>query len=277
MTPPIPAPLKVSVAQMQPVPHDLPATLRIVVSAARKAAAEGSRLIAFPEMYLTPDTYETLETLREAALVVERGDLDPLLQVSAETGIHIVVGFFERDGNQTYNTAALIGPQGLIGLHHKRHLPLMPGDCFVDIPEDTSVPIFDTDIGRIGLAICYEIRFPEVTRTLALEGADIIVLPAAWPEQARILPDLFSTVRANENLVYFMAPNRNDAACGMPFIGNSHIIDPLGNTLVRAGAEDGIFTAEIDIARARNKSLIREPGVFEVHPFRDRLPATYRL
>ncbi|WP_438811922.1 carbon-nitrogen hydrolase family protein, partial [Pseudomonas syringae] len=75
--------------------------------------------------------------------------------------------------------------------------------------------MFDTEIGRIGLAISYEIRFPEVVRTLALEGADIVVLPAAWPEQARMLPDIFSTVRAAENMVYFVAPNRNDMDEGM--------------------------------------------------------------
>ena len=84
-------------------------------------------------------------------------------------------------------------------------------------------------------------------------------------------------MRAAENIVYFVAPNRNDMDGGMQFIGMSHIIEPSGKTLVRAGAEDGVFTVEIDIEKARNKSLIREPGVFEVHPFRDRLPDTYRI
>ena len=84
-------------------------------------------------------------------------------------------------------------------------------------------------------------------------------------------------MRAAENIVYFVAPNRNDMDAGMQFIGMSHIIEPSGKTLVRAGEEDGIFSADIDLAKARDKSLIRDPGVFEIHPFRDRLPETYRL
>ncbi|WP_338206308.1 carbon-nitrogen hydrolase family protein, partial [Parageobacillus thermoglucosidasius] len=90
--------------------------------------------------------------------------LAPLLQVSEQSGILIVVGFYERHEASVYNTAALIGPQGIIGLHRKRHLPFMIGDRFTDRPSEWTPPVFDTEIGRIGLAICYEIRFPEVVR-----------------------------------------------------------------------------------------------------------------
>ncbi|HEY1028742.1 MAG TPA: carbon-nitrogen hydrolase family protein [Pseudomonas sp.] len=267
--------MKISVAQIHPVPGNPHQTIDKVAEVSRQAAADGSRLIAFPECLLTGGSFNSREDLEKGA--IELDALAPLLAVSAETGIHIIVGFYERNPETVFNTAALIGPQGIIGLHRKRHLPFMIGDRFTDTPDDWSAPVFDTEIGRIGLAICYEIRFPEVVRTLALEGADIVVLPAAWPEQARMLPDIFSTVRAAENIVYFVAPNRNDLDDGMQFIGMSHIIEPSGKTLVRAGLEDGVYSAEIDLAKARNKSLIREPGVFEIHPFKDRLPDTYRL
>lgn len=267
--------MKISVAQIHPVAGNPGQTIVKVAELSRQTAEQGSRLIAFPECLLTGGSFDSREDLERGAIDVDQ--LEPLLQVSAQTGIHIVVGFYERRPDAIFNTAALIGPQGIIGLHRKRHLPFMIGDRFTDVPQAWQAPVFDTEIGRIGLAICYEIRFPEVVRTLALEGADIVVLPAAWPEQARMLPELFSTVRAAENMVYFLAPNRNDMDGGMQFIGSSHIIEPSGKTLVRGGLEDGVFTVEIDVAKARDKSLIREPGVFEVHPFRDRQPETYRI
>lgn len=267
--------MKISVAQIHPVIGNPAQTIDKVAQLSRQAAADGSRLIAFAECLLTGGSFDSREELEQGAISLDA--LAPLLAVSAESGIHIVVGFYEKHAESIFNTAALLGPQGVIGLHRKRHLPFMIGDRFTDRPEEWTPPVFNTDIGRIGLAICYEIRFPEVIRTLALEGADIVVLPAAWPEQARLLPDLFSTVRAAENIVYFVAPNRNDLDGGMQFIGMSHIIEPSGTTLTRAGLEDGVFSVEIDLAKARNKSLIRDPGVFEIHPFRDRLPETYRL
>ena len=267
--------MKISVAQIHPVPGNPTQTIEKVAELSRQTAHEGSRLIAFPECLLTGGSFDSREDLERGAIDIDA--LAPLLAVSAQTGIYIITGFYERRPDAIFNTAALIGPEGIVGLHRKRHLPFMIGDRFTDTPDEWTPPVFDTEIGRIGMAICYEIRFPEVVRTLALEGADIVVLPAAWPEQARMLPDIFSTVRAAENIVYFVAPNRNDMDGGMQFIGMSHIIEPSGKTLVRAGAEDGVFTVEIDIEKARNKSLIREPGVFEVHPFRDRLPDTYRI
>jgi len=267
--------MKISVAQIHPVAGNPAQTIEKVAGLTRQAASEGSRLIAFAECLLTGGAIDSREDLEKSAISVDA--LAPLLKVTAETGIYLVVGFYERHADSIFNTAALIGPKGIVGLHRKRHLPFMIGDRFTDRPDEWTAPVFETDIGRIGLAICYEIRFPEVIRTLALEGADIVVLPAAWPEQARMLPDIFSTVRAAENIVYFVAPNRNDMDGGMQFIGMSHIIEPSGKTLTRAGEEDGVFSVEIDLEKARNKSLIRDPGVFEIHPFRDRLPETYRL
>lgn len=269
--------MKISFAQFPPVPGDTAGTTRLVAQKVREAAADGSRLIAFPEFFLTGGTFDDRQSLLAAAIDVERGDLEPILTAARDTGIFVVVGFYQVRGDQALNTAALIGPDGIVGLHHKMHLPFMIGDRFADIPEVDGPSVFDTPIGKIGLAICYEVRFPEVTRTLALEGADLIVLPAAWPEAARILPDLFTTVRAAENFVFLLAANRNDVDHGTAFMGSSHVIGPDGQELINAGMEDGIFSVDIDIERARVKSIIRDPGVYEVHPFRDRRPQDYRI
>ena len=269
--------MKISFAQFSPVHGDTAATTGLVAGKVREAAGNGAKLVAFPECFLTGGSFDDRESLRRASIDIERGDLEPILAAARETGILVVVGFYQIKGEHAYNTAALIGPDGIIGLHHKMHLPFMIGDRFVDIPEDSSPSVFDTPIGRVGMAICYEVRFPEVTRTLALEGADLIVVPAAWPEAARILPDIFTTVRAAENFVFLLASNRNDIDDGMAFMGSSHVIGPDGREIINAGMDDGIFYTDIDIERARVKSIIRDPGVYEVHPFRDRRPHDYRI
>jgi predicted amidohydrolase len=269
--------MKISFAQFSPIPGDTAATTRLVAAKAREAAAGGARLIAFPECFLTGGSFDDRDSLRKASIDIERGDLEPIVAAGRDTGILIVVGFYQVKGEHAYNTSALIGPNGIIGLHHKMHLPFMIGDRFVDIPEESTPSVFDTPIGRIGMAICYEVRFPEVTRTLALEGADLIVVPAAWPEAARILPDIFTTVRAAENFVFLLAANRNDVDNSMAFMGSSHVIGPDGQQIINAGMDDGIFYVEIEIERARMKSIIRDPGIYEVHPFRDRRPQDYRI
>ncbi len=269
--------MKISFAQFSPIHGDTAATTRLVAEKSRQAAATEARLIAFPECFLTGGSFDDRDSLLAAAIDIERGDLDPIVAVARETGIYVVVGFYQKRDAQALNTAALIGPDGIIGLHHKMHLPFMIGDRFVDIPEIAGPSVFDTEIGRIGIAICYEIRFPEVARTLALHGAELIVLPAAWPEAARILPDLFSRVRAAENFVYFMSANRNDLDDGMQFMGSSHVIGPDGGEIINAGMADGIFSVDIDLGQAQVKSIIRDPGVYEVHPFRDRRPQDYSI
>ncbi|MTH79231.1 carbon-nitrogen hydrolase family protein [Paracoccus aestuariivivens] len=269
--------MKISFAQFSPIHGDTAATIALVAEKSREAAGLGARLIAFPECFLTGGSFDDRASLLAAAVDIERGDLEPVIAAARDGNIHIVVGFYHKRGDEALNTAALIGPQGIIGLHHKMHLPFMIGDRFVDIPQIEGPSVFDTEIGRIGLAICYEIRFPEVARTLALEGAELIVLPAAWPEAARILPDLFSRVRAAENFVYFLSANRNDVDDGMGFMGSSHVIGPDGREIINAGMDDGIFMVDVDLEQARVKSIIRDPGVYEVHPFADRRPQDYRI
>lgn len=265
----------ISYAQFSPIHGDPKRTIDLVAEKVREAGSNEARLIAFPECFLTGGSFDSRESLEAAAIDIERGDLAPILEAAKTHAIHVVVGFYQKKNHNVFNTAALIGPEGIVGLHHKMHLPFMIGDRFTDIPTNFQPSVFHTPIGSIGLAICYEIRFPEVFRTLALEGAELIVLPAAWPEAARLLPDIFSKVRAAENFTYFLSSNRNDLDDGMQFMGSSHLIGPDGTELINSGMEDGIFYYNVDLTLAKNKSIIREPGVYEVHPFQDRRPQDY--
>ena len=97
-------------------------------------------------------------------------------------GVHVVCGLLERDGDTLHNAAVLVGPDGLIGTYRKTHLPV-PRRRPLRRRRATSCRVFDTPLGRIGLEICYDLRFPEVTRTLALAGADIVCAPTNLPDR----------------------------------------------------------------------------------------------
>ena len=129
---------------------------------------------------------------------------------------------------------------------------------------------------RIGMNICYDGGFPESGRILALMGADLIVLPTNWPPGAEAAADFAINTRAMENTVYYAAADRVGVERGVPFIGKSKICDPLGKTLAFADhTNEEILYAEIDVARSRNKHLIRKAGVNEVNRIADRHPEMY--
>jgi predicted amidohydrolase len=153
----------------------------------------------------------------------------------------------------------------------------MGADRFATVSEETAPAVFDTALGRIGIAICYEIRFPEVMRTLALEGAELIALPTNWPVQASILADHFTRVRAAENFVYLLVSNRGDAEHGIDFLGDSQVVDPMGEVLAKAESEQDLLVVDVDLARSREKSITFTAGEFELSPWKDRRPAAYRI
>jgi predicted amidohydrolase len=93
----------------------------------------------------------------------------------------VVIGLLERDGDRCYNTVVLLGPEGLIGKHRKAHLPGVGVDRFL-CAGDLPFAVYDTEVGKIGMAICWESCFPEHIRSLALQGAEIIALPTNWPD-----------------------------------------------------------------------------------------------
>ena len=135
--------------------------------------------------------------------------------------------------------------------------------------------MFDTPVGRVGLAICYDIRFPESARCLALAGADIIAQPSVWPHTVDIIANHMVRVRAAENHVYLVAVTRGDSEEGIQFRGNSQIIDPRGNVLSWAEQGDVLLTADVDLAFSAQKRIVVRPGEYEVSLFEDRRPASY--
>jgi len=167
----------------------------------------------------------------------------------------------------------LVGPDGLVGTYRKTHLPFLGVDRFA-VPGD-ELPVFETPLGRIGIEICYDLRFPEVTRALALAGADIVAHPTNFPVAARIQTELITRARAAENRVYLLTANRVGRERWGEFCGWSQIVDPYGNRLAEAGETgEALLTAEVDLEKARDKDYVI-PGTYELYLFGHRRPELY--
>jgi len=273
----MPHQITVAVAQQDAVLGDVRENVRRAERALRQAAAEGAALTVLPECYLTGYVTGSREQTLAIAIAPDGPEIQLLVDVCQELGMHAIVGFLERAGTQAFNSVSVLGPAGVIGVYRKQHLPAVGADRFVAASEETEPQIFDTEVGRIGIAICYEIRFPEVMRTLALEGADLIALPTNWPVHSDMLADHFSRVRAAENVVYLVVANRGDSEEGVDFLGASQIVDPFGQVLAKADRGEALLIAEVDLDRAREKTITSLNGELELPLWKDRHPAAYRL
>ncbi len=269
-----PASVRATVVQSAPRLEDLEGNLARCLAHLERAAAAGSELVVFPECALSGYMLVDEQAARRCAEPVPGPCTDALWESCARTGLHCVVGLLEIDGAKLHNTAVLIGPDGLIGRYRKSHIACIGVDCFT-VPGNEPYAVLDTAIGRIGLQICYDWRFPEITRVLALQGAEIIAHPTNSPTPARELAEFITRARAAENAVFFITANRCGSERGTSFFGWSQIVDPQGRRIAEAGAEETVLTADLDLELARAKTKEPQRGGYHVHLFGDRRPELY--
>jgi predicted amidohydrolase len=253
--------------------------LERIIAAFEVAAAEGVQLLVLPECVLSGYMYEDRAAALAQAVTKNGPEMSALAAACARLGLHAVVGYLETDEERgLYNTAALIDDSGtVIANYRKTHLPCLGVDRFVDAG-DSAPPVVPTRLGNIGLAICYDLRFPESARSLALLGADIIAQPSTWPYEAAMLAEHFVPVRACENRVFMLVANRSDSEREARFMGRSQIVAPSGQRLGEAGLDgEALVTASIDLAEARDKRIVTVPGAYEVSLFDDRRPELYQV
>jgi predicted amidohydrolase len=267
---------KVAAAQIGAELDKIGDNLGRVIEMLRRAADEGVQFVVFPETILNGYLFDDAESVRRSALSLDGAEISKLVDVCAESGIVAVVGLIEANDEKPFNTAALIGPGGLIGAYRKQHLPTLGVDRFVAEGPAGAPAVFDTPIGRVGLAICYDIRFPESARCLALAGAQIIAQPSVWPDTVDIIANHIVRVRAAENHVYLIAVTRGDVEGGVQYRGNSQIIDPRGNVLAWAEKGDQLLISDVDLSFSGEKRIVVKPGEYEVSLFEDRRPANYQ-
>lgn len=224
-----------------------------------RAALSGADadLMVLPELFSTGYQFVSKEEALDLSEEVPGGaGCRELVEIAADRKMYMVAGMAERASKQCYNSAVLIGPQGVIGIYRKTHLFFEETLWFS--PGDTGFQVFDIDTARLGLMVCFDWYFPEAARTLALKGAEILCHPSnlVLPN----CPDAMIT-RCLENRVFSVTCNRTgyEERGGKPrltFIGKSRIISPGGEVLATAPPDgDELAVVEIDPALARDKKL----------------------
>jgi predicted amidohydrolase len=265
--------MRVAVAQMEPRLGEKERNLESCVQRMEEAAAAGAELLALPECAIPGYMFDSLEEALPFAEEIPGPSTERLERECSRLGIHTVCGLLERDGDGVRNAAVLVGPGGLIGTYRKTHLPFLGVDRFAT-PGD-ELEVHETPLGRIGIEICYDLRFPEVTRTLALRGADIVAHPTNFPMAAKVQTELITVARAAENRIYLLTANRVGKERRGEFCGWSQIVDPYGKRLAEAGeAEEALLVADVDVERARDKDYVI-PGEYELYLFGHRRPELY--
>ena len=277
---PLPAPgretVRVVAVQMEPRLGDPEHNVDRCAEAARIAAAEGSSLAVFPECALTGYCVSSLDEARSAALEREGSAIKALEKVARETRVHLVVGYLERTESGVANAVSVIGPTGVLAHYRKTHLPFLGADRFTQ-PGTQPFQVYEAAGLRLGLLICYDASFPEASRLLALAGAEFLVLPTNWPEEAEEKANWLPNTRAYENVVYFAAVNRVGEENGFRFHGRSRACDPTGRTIIQGPADlEAILVFDVDPSRAREKRIVRREGYW-VDRIAQRREDLYRL
>lgn len=240
-----------------------PESNRAHFATAVRERCRGADLIVAPE--LMSAGYDLDEIDRRGQEVAEPldGPTSRLAStLAAELEATIVVGILEQADDSLYDTAAVVTPDGTVAGYRKSHLYPPESTRFAAGDELLTLP---TPVGRLGLMICFEHAFPEIATALALRGAQILAIPSAVPLGYEHLLSLRTRARAQDNQVFVVASN----LAGNGFCGGSLIVDPRGDVLAAAGADEAVIRASIDldaIAREREREpalRLRRPTLYE--------------
>ncbi|HZK18442.1 MAG TPA: carbon-nitrogen hydrolase family protein [Clostridia bacterium] len=243
-----------------------------------RAAAKGCQIVALPEMFNCPYNKNLFPDYAES--FPNGGTIQLLSALAKKHNIVLVGGSIpERDDGACYNTSFIFGPGGeLLGRHRKIHLfdvDLPDGLSFKEsdtLKAGDSPTVVDTFLGKIGVCICYDIRFPELLRHMALQGAGLILVPAAFNTvTGPVHWELCMKSRAVDNQVFVAAisPARNEQATYKAW-GHSMALDPWGDILAEAGTDEGLLCVDIDpakISEVRKRLPLlkhRRPDLYEL-------------
>ncbi len=238
-----------------------------------KQASNQVDIVVFPECCIAGYCIASADQRSEIGVELNSVEFLVIQSTVDATGVTAIFGFAEFTGGEYYNTAALMQPNLRPQFYRKTHLPELGYDRHVLVGNDLLV--FDTKFGKIGILICFDVRFPEAARILALKGADAIFLPTNWPKGADISADVLAVARAAENKVFVVTCNRVGNERGFQFIGKSKIIDPMGQVLASAGQDEQVIVADLDFELSRNKRNVTIPGKHETTVFESRRPELY--
>lgn len=233
----------------------------------------GPHLIVLPELATSGYVFEDAAEARSLAMRADDPRLTSLAGSLCADAV-AVVGFCEIDGDRLFNSALVIGHDGVLGCYRKSHL--WGDECDVFVPGDEAGAVFDTPVGRLGVAICYDGEFPELTRRVALAGAEVLALPVNWPLVPRPVgehpPETIQAMAgARTSRLATVIADRHGTERGVEWTGGTAVVSADGWICAMPGddaGDDGTATAVLELSG--NKSLGAQNDLFM-----DRRPELY--
>jgi len=246
--------IKLALAQISSKRENKEVNLQKIESLTFKAKEQGADLAIFPELSLTG--YVVRDQFYELAETIPGPTVEKVEALAKKTGMHVIFGMpelSEKTRATVFNTAVFVGPEGLIGKYRKMYLPTH--SVFEEkryFRPGYQTAAFQTDLGNIGLCICYDLFFPEVLRLIRLKGAQLIVCISASPAVRRSYFEILTCARALENTAYLAYVNLAGVEDGLQFWGGSRLVSPAGDVLAKAKYDEEDFvTCEVDYSDLR--------------------------
>lgn len=249
-------------------------TRRAVIAAVAEAAGRGAALIVVPELTLSGYAFRDQDEARARAEPASGPTVSLLRELSSQYGAVIIGGFCELGDPEVYNSAVILDRGEVGAVYRKTHL--WDTEKLIFTPGDRLPPVVDTSVGRVAAMICYDLEFPEMIRSVALRGAQLIAAPSNWPDlgglHSRRPPEVAKALAgAAINRVAIVVADRVGPERGVHWIGGSVICDPEGYPAAGpAHGEAVVLTAEVDLGRALDKQVSSRN-----HAFTDRRTDLY--
>jgi N-carbamoylputrescine amidase len=250
--------MKLALIQHQSI-ADLARNVERGLAALEEAAAAGADLVVYPELAFTPfyPQHQAGPDVLELAESIPGPTTDAFCEAARRLGVVVVLNLYERKGDRAFDTSPVIDADGtLLGRTRMMHITDYEGfyEQGYYAPGDTGAPVYETAVGRLGVAICYDRHYPEYLRMLALGGADLVVVPQAgalgeWPEG---LFEAELRVAAFQNGYFMALANRVGKEDVLEFGGGSFVTDPFGQLVAQAPeGQEAILYAEIDLDQCK--------------------------
>jgi predicted amidohydrolase len=248
--------VNVALAQTSSKVGDKETNIKTMEKTIKEAKRKGANLIIFPELALTG--YVIRDLVYELAEPVPTGpSVREITKTAKRQNVHVIFGMIENSvkaASVLHNTAVLVGPRGFVGKYQKMHLPTH--SVFEEkryFRPGYQTPVFETDIGKIGLIICYDLFFPEITRVMRLKGAQLITCISASPSTRRGFFEILTAARALENTVFLAYTNLVGIEDGLQFWGGSRLIAPNGSIMTQAKYdEEDLTMAKINYSEMKH-------------------------
>lgn len=262
--------MKVAVAQLAPG-SDRTQNIQRTVDVIEEAARQGVDLIVLPEMCTSPYLLKDAVLADWAEEIPGGTALQVWLQESQKHNLYIVAGILERAGDNYFNSAVAVGPQGLVAHYRKVHL--FSWERHRLEAGDQGFTSLDVNGAKTGILVCYDLRFVEVVRLLALAGVQLLCVPTTWTDVGKPQPldangwcaaAHLAVGHAYANKMFMLCAGRVGQEGTVRYLGNSLIVGPNGQTLTGPAdpATETILVAEIDPSQASNKRIGHNNDVF---------------